>query len=167
MFGKTAGTGDRYFHPPDGGKQLRSMAEVARYYGLAAATSRGGGGKILSEEEKRELEERRAMARKTRALAHRPPPETRLVRGRGRKKKDIPRSGRPHHKIQREGPGGGGLLLPSAGVPAVSFDVQDRRVRPKSCAWPSGACGRSEGGDYVKCAGGGRATASSTAAASD
>ena len=55
------------------------MAEVARYYGLAAATSRGGGGKILSEEEKRELEERRAMAKEDKRAASRTghPPEKR------------------------------------------------------------------------------------------
>ena len=55
------------------------MAEVARWHGLAAATSRGGGGKILSEEEKRELEERRAMAKEDKRAASRTghPPEKR------------------------------------------------------------------------------------------
>lgn len=44
--------GDRYFHPPNGGKKLRSMAEVARWHGLSPSTSNVGG---ISDEEKRAL----------------------------------------------------------------------------------------------------------------
>jgi len=174
MNGSTAGTGDRYYIPPDGGKQLRSMAEVARWHGLAATTSRGGGS--LSKEDREAglmaqhdkeallLQERRAMAQHDKKPLSRStglPPERRdWYAVAGAKKKDYtPVADGLITKIRNERGQAGGVCARLA-VGGVLLQSRFNDVRIAEAALRAAAacqkcvCGRSEGGDYIKCASG-------------
>jgi len=163
--------GDRYFHPPNGGKKLRSMAEVARWHGLSPSTSNVGG---ISDEEKRERREARFMAQhdkealllqERRAMAQH---DKRSTRG------GHPPDRRDWHAVVAGGkkdvtPVADGLItrvrrlagicarLAVGGVFLQSrFDSARHAENALKVAVSAQrcVCGRSEGGDYVKCAGG-------------
>ena len=176
--GDTAGTSDRYYHPPGGGKQLRSMADVARWHGLAPKARASNGSAGLSDEEKRERREARFMAQhdkealliiEVRAMAQHDKRSTRGGHPVDRRdwhavaaggKKDItPVTDGLITRVRRNGQVGLGVCarLAVGGVFLQSrFDIarQAENALKVTVSAQRCVCGRSEGGDYVKCAGG-------------